>query len=192
MDEETRRIVDAIVTVSRKRGALATRDAAPTARAIALACADWEVVDRALVTPELKDTAPWAAYEMNILRLGRAVDLVIRKFHVWRGRGPVLDVAAEIAREPRFGRGRQSFTTTLGEHGLGAYGEELARLLGDEPLAGYAIKALHRGGYAGFAAAVRVAGQRGRPWVRMAASAYVAVAPDDPQPRMEAPGEQSA
>jgi hypothetical protein len=194
MDEETRRIVEAIVTVSRKRGALVTREPAPTARAIALACADWEAVDRHPVTPELKDTAPWAAYEMNILRLGRAIDLVIRKCQLWSGRGPVLDVAASIAQEARFGRGRQSFTATLGEHGLGAYGPELARLLDDEALGGYAIKALHRGGYPGFSAAVRAVGERerGRPWVRMAASAYLAAKldePENPRPLREASGE---
>jgi hypothetical protein len=174
MDQESSRIVGAIVHVSRKSGALASSDADVTARAIRVACAAWEEGARGFVTPELKDTAPWAAYEMNVLQLGRALDLVIRKLGCWKGRGPVLDAAADVMRDARFGRGRQSFTATVGEHGEGAYGQELASLLADEVMAGYAMKALHRGGNGDYVALVRSASATGRPWVQMAARAYLA------------------
>jgi hypothetical protein len=173
MDAETNLIVGAILHASRKSGALATPDPEATARAIRTACAHWTANARDFVTPELKDTPPWAAYEMNVLQLGRALDLVIRKFGCWRGKGPVLDAAAAVMLEGRYGRGRQSFTATIGEHGLGCYGVELAALLGEEPMAGYAMKALLRGGNGEYVAEVRAASERGRPWVQMAARAYL-------------------
>jgi hypothetical protein len=179
MDDETNRVVGAILHASRKSGALASPDAGVTARAIRAACVEWEAGARGFVTPELKDTPPWAAYEMNILQLGRALDLVMRKFGCWRGKGPVLDAAAEVIGEARYGRGRQSFTATIGEHGLGCYGAELASLLVDDTMAGYAMKALHRGGNREFVAEVRAASERGRPWVQMAARAYLGAFDDD-------------
>ena len=173
MDGDTNRIVSAILHVSRKSGALATTDAEPSARAILAACADWEAGARGFVTPELKDTPPWAAYEMNILRLGRAIDLVIRKLGIWTGRGPVLDAAATVFAEVRYGRGRQSFMATVGEHGGGAYGAEVAALIDEEAMAGYANKALHRARNGEYFVQVSAACDRGRPWVQMAARAYL-------------------
>jgi hypothetical protein len=110
---------------------------------------------------------------MKIFQLGRALDLVIRKLGVWRGEGPVLDAAAEVLAEPRYGRGRQSFAAVLGEHGQSAYGPALVRMLGDEVMAGYAIKALTQGGYATFVEEVRPFSDNPRPWVKNAARAYV-------------------
>jgi hypothetical protein len=173
MDTDADRIIVSILHVSRKSGALVTYDPARTAEAVRASCGHWERVERALVTPGLKDTPPWAAYEMKIFELGRAIDQLIRKLKCWRGNGPVLDAAVDVSREPRFGRGRQSFVAALGEHALGAYGGELAALLHDELLAGYAIKALTRNGSGGYGCQVRAAGVRGRPWVRMAARAYL-------------------
>lgn len=174
MDEEQRLIIGAIIHVARKSGSLVTRDPAVTGRAIVAACEGWEASERALVIPELKDTAPWAAYELKILQLGRAVDFVMRKLGCWRGRGPLLDAVAQVAQDVRFGRGRQSFAGTLGEHGEGAYGAELAALLPDEGMAGYAVKALHRSANGEYLEQVRAIPTGGRPWVQSAVRAYVA------------------
>jgi hypothetical protein len=174
MDEEQGLIVAAIIHVARKSGSLVTGDPAVTGRALLAACAAWEAGERALVIPELKDTAPWAAYELKILQLGRAVDFVMRKLGCWKGRGPLLDAVALVAQDVRFGRGRQSFAGTLGEHGEGAYGAELAALLSEEGMAGYAVKALHRSANGEYLDQVLAAARGGRPWVQSAARAYVA------------------
>ncbi len=174
MDEDTERIVGAILHEARKSGALVTSDAIATANAVLAACAHWQAHERGLVIEGLKDSAPWAAYEMKILQLGRALDFVIRKLGCWKGRGPLLDAVAHVAGDARFGRGRQSFVATLGEHGDGAYGAELAALLVDEGMAGYAVKALHRGANGEYRDQVLAAAEGGRPWVQSAARAYVA------------------
>ena len=174
MDEQQVRIVGAIIHVSRKSGSLVTRDPEITGRAVVAACMQWEATERGLVIPELKDAAPWAAFEMKILQLGRALDFVMRKLDCWKGRGPLLDAVAEVVGEPRFARGRQSFAATLGEHGQSAYGAELAALLVDEEIAGYAVKALHRSANRGYLDEVLAAAEGGRPWVQSAARAYAA------------------
>jgi hypothetical protein len=172
MNEQDERIVAALLHVARKSGSLVTHDAALTGSAVLAACVEWEGRDRELVIPELKDAPAWAAYELKILHLGRAIDFVMRKLGCWKGRGPLLDAAAEVVAELRFGRGRQSFAGTLGEHGEGAYGVELAALLSEEGMAGYAIKALHRSANGEYLDAVLAAAQGGRPWVQSAARAY--------------------
>jgi hypothetical protein len=174
MDAETKAIVGAILYVSRKSGELVTNDPALTARAILHACVYWEENERALVTPELKDSAAWTAFEMKIMQLGRAVDFVMRKLDCWKGRGPVLDAAAVVAAEPRYRRGRQSFVAALGEHGDGAYGAELVPLLADLEMTGYVVKALHKGANAGYLDQVLSAAEGQRPWVQNAARAYAA------------------
>ena len=174
MDEETQRIVATILHVSRKSGELVTRDPVLTSRAVLAACAEWEATERSLVIPQLKDAPPWAAYELKILKLGRALDFVMRKFGYWKGRGVLLDAVVEVAVDIRYGRGRQSFAATLGEHGQGAYGAELAGLLSDEGLAGYAMKALQRSENHEYLDRVLAAAHGGRPWVQSAARAYAA------------------
>jgi hypothetical protein len=174
MNEDDERIVGAILHVARKSGALVTRDGAVTGRAVVAACELWETRERKPVIPELKDAAPWAGYELKILNLGRALDFVMRKLGCWKGRGPLLDAVALVASDARFGRGRQSFAATLGEHGQGAYGRELAALLSDEGMAGYAVKALHRGANGEYLDRVLAVADGGRPWVRSAARAYAA------------------
>jgi hypothetical protein len=185
MDEEQRRIIGAIIHVARKSGSLVTQDPAVTGTAILAACASWEAGERAMVIPELKDTAPWAAYELKILQLGRATDFVMRKLGCWTGRGPLLDALAVVAADVRYGRGRQSFAGTLGEHGEGAYGAELAALLSDETMAGYAVKALHRSANGEYLEQVRAAAEHGRPWVQSAARAYLASFADGPRKEPE-------
>jgi hypothetical protein len=174
MDAEVSRIIAAILHVSRKSGALHTRDAAVTANAIRVACAYWERTERRLVTPDLKEAPGWTGYEMKCFQLGRALELVMKKLDVWLGPGEVLDACAEILAEPRYGRGRQSFAATLGEHGQSAYAAPLVAALSDEAMAGYAIKALNQGQYGTYVNEVRAAGEAGRPWVRNAALAYIA------------------
>ena len=186
MDKANESIVLAIIHVSRKSGPLATLDPAVTADAILAACAEWQEREREMVIPELKDTAPWAAYELKILQLGRAIDFLMRKLGCWKGRGPLLDVVARIAADARFGRGRRSFVATLGEHGEGKYGAELAALLSEEDIAGYAMKALHRAENGGYVEQVRAAAEGGRPWVQSAARAYAASFSDKPQRRRDA------
>jgi hypothetical protein len=180
MDEEQQLIVGAIIHVARKSGTLVTQDPAVTGRAIVSACATWEESERALVIPELKDTAPWAAYELKILQLGRATDFVMRKLGIWKGRGHLLDAVALVTADVRFGRGRQSFVGTLGEHGEAAYGPELAALLSDEGMAGYAVKALHRSANGEYLEQVLAVPQGGRPWVQSAVRAYVATFTGEP------------
>jgi hypothetical protein len=167
-------IVEAILHVSRKSGRLPTLEPQPTGAALRAACAAWEAHARGFVTPDLKGAPAWADYEMKILALGRALDLLIRKTGLWRGKGEVLDAAAHVISSPRYGRGRRSWIVTLGEHGEGSYGEALATTLDDDDTAGYAIKALLRGGNGEYLAEVRRAGQRGRPWVVNAARLYEA------------------
>ena len=140
------RSVSAIIHISRKSGSLPTLDPTPTARALRLVCTEWELSARGFVTPDLKESPAWTGYEMKILELGRALDFVIRKTGEWRGKGDVLDAAADVISDARYGRGRKSWIATIGEHGDGAYGVELAGTLADEEMAGYAIKALLRGG----------------------------------------------
>jgi hypothetical protein len=185
MDEASENIIGAIIHVSRKSGLLVTVDPFVTGVAIVVACTQWEAHERKTVIGELKDMAPWAAYELKILQLGRALDFVIRKLGCWKGRGPLLDAVARIVADPRFGRGRRSFVATLGEHGKGEYGVELGALLADEDLAGYAMKALHRGANGGYVDEVRAAAEGGRPWVQSAARAYVASFSEKPRRRRE-------
>ncbi len=166
-------IVSAIIHISRKSGSLPTLDPMPTARALRLVCTEWELSARGFVTPDLKESPAWTGYEMKILELGRALDFVMRKTGEWRGRGHVLDAAADIIAEPRYGRGRKSWIATLGEHGLGAYGVELAGALKDDEMAGYAIKALQRAGNGEYVAEVRAIGHQGRQWVKNAARLYL-------------------
>ena len=174
MDEHNAAIVSAIFHVARKSGALATPDPVVTGRAILIACNEWEATERGLVIAELKDAAPWPAYELKILQLGRALDLVQRKLGCWKGRGPLLDTVADVIADLRFGRGRQSFVAALGEHGDAAYGPELAALLSEPGMTGYAVKALHRSGNGEYLEQVRAASEAdgGRPWVRSAARMY--------------------
>jgi hypothetical protein len=172
MDAMARTIVDAILHVSRKSGRLPTTQPEPTADAIRAACAMWEQHARGLVTPDLKDVPAWTAYEMKILELGRALDLVIRKMGLWRGKGAVLDAAADVVSRARYGRGRRSWVATLGEHGGGEYGQVLAGTLADEDMAGYAMKALLRGGNGSYVAQVLAASEHGLPWVKNAARLY--------------------
>jgi hypothetical protein len=173
MDATTTTIVNAILHVSRKSGTLPTRDPAATADALRSVCAEWESHARGLVTPELKESPAWAAYEMKTLELGRALDLLIRKLGLWRGKGDVLDAAAFIIAERRYGRGRKSWIATLGEHGEGHYGRELASVLTDEEMAGYAMKALLRARNGEYAAEVIAAADHARTWVKNTARAYV-------------------
>jgi hypothetical protein len=172
MDAMAFTIIGAILHVSRKSGTLPTTEPAPTGAAIRAACSEWERHARALVTPDLKGAPAWTAYEMKILELGRALDLLIRKTGLWRGKGDVLDAAAEVVSSACYGRGRRSWVATLGEHGSGDYGAALASTLADDEMAGYAIKALLRGGNGGYLAEVIAAGERGRPWVKNAARLY--------------------
>jgi hypothetical protein len=172
MDEEQERIVSAVLYVSRKSGSLVTLDPIATGNAILAACDRWEATERGLVISGLKDAAPWAAFELKVLKLGRALDFVMRKLGYWKGRGPLLDAAATVAADLRFGRGRQSFVAAIGEHGQAAYGAELAALLGDEDMAGHAVKALHRGSNGEYLEQVLAAAEGGRPWVQSAARAY--------------------
>jgi hypothetical protein len=177
MDAETASVIGAILHVSRKSGALHTHDAAATAFAIRVACDEWEATERDVVTPDLKESPGWLGYEMKIFHLGRAIDFTMRKVDVWRGKSEVLDEGARVLAELRYGRGRQSFAALLGEHGGGAYGAELVRALGDDAMAGYAIKALVRGRYGAFVDEVRAASEGAedaRLWVRNAAREYVA------------------
>jgi hypothetical protein len=174
MDAEQKQVVETILHVSRKSGALVTHDPVATGGAVRAACAEWEATERGVVIPQLKDVPAWAGYELKILQLGRALDFVIRKLGCWKGRGPLLDVVAEVAQDVRFGRGRQSFTATLGEHGQAAYGVELASLLLEPEMAGYAMKALHRSANHEYLEQVLEAARGGRPWVQSAARAYAA------------------
>jgi hypothetical protein len=176
MDLESADVIRALLHVARKSGALASDDPTVTGRAIVAACNEWEGAERRLVIGELKGAPPWPAYELKILQLGRALDLVQRKLHVWRGRGPLLDAVVSIVSDARFGRGRQSFIAALGEHGAGAYGAELAALLTEPGLAGYVIKALQRSGNGEYLGAVLAAASADgeRPWVRSAARMYAA------------------
>jgi hypothetical protein len=172
MDSISTLVVTAILHVSRKSGALTTRDPKTTAHALRTACAEWETNARGLVTPDLKESPGWHAYEMKTLELGRALDLVIRKFALWRGKGEVLDAVADVIAEARYGRGRKSWIATLGEHGDGHYGMQLAAALADEEMAGYAMKALMRGGNGDYVKQVLQAGEHGRTWVKNAARIY--------------------
>jgi hypothetical protein len=173
MDTEIACIVAAILHVSRKSGDLRTRDPIASAEAIRVACAEWEATEKELVTPDLKEAPGWTGYEMKVFNLGRALDLVMRKMNVWRGKGEVLDACAAVLAEPRYGRGRQSYAVVLGEHGQSAYGTELVSMLADEVMAGYAIKAMTQGGYGTYVEEVRAFSDNTRPWVRNAARAYV-------------------
>jgi hypothetical protein len=172
MDAMTHTIVEAILHVSRKSGRMPTTEAREIGRAIRTACREWERHARGLVTPDLKGAPAWAAYEMKTLELGRALDLLIRKLSLWTGKGDVLDAAAEIVTCAAYGRGRRSWVATLGEHGAGAYGVELAATLTDDEMSGYAMRALLRGGNGEYLAEVLAAGERGRPWVKNAARIY--------------------
>jgi hypothetical protein len=172
MDAMERTIVGAILHVSRKSGRLPTSEPKPTAEAIRAACAMWEREARGLVTPDLKGAPAWAGYEMKILELGRALDLLIRKTGLWRGKGDVLDAAADVVSCSSYGRGRRSWVATLGEHGGGDYGPALAGTLGDEDMAGYAMKALLRGGNGDYVAQVLAASEHALPWVKNAARLY--------------------
>lgn len=173
MDAMARTIIDAILHVSRKSGRLPTTQPKPTADAIRAACAMWEKDARGLVTPDLKDAPAWAAYEMKILELGRALDLVIRKMGLWRGKGDVLDAAADVVSCARYGRGRRSWVATLGEHGGGEYGQVLAGTLADDEMAGYAMKALLRARNGEYTSEVIAAADHARTWVKNTARAYV-------------------
>jgi hypothetical protein len=172
MDPMSITIVSSIIHISRKSGSLPTLDPLPTARALRLVCTEWELSAKGFVTPDLKESPAWAGYEMKILELGRALDFVMRKTGVWKGKGEVLDAAADIVADVRYGRGRKSWIATLGEHGEGAYGKELAAALPDDEIGGYAIKALHQGGNGEYIAEVRAAAERGRTWVKNAAKLY--------------------
>ncbi len=182
MDPMSITIVSSIIHISRKSGSLPTLDPLPTARALRLVCTEWELSARGFVTPDLKESPAWAGYEMKILQLGRALDFVMRKTGAWHGKGEVLDAAADVVAETRYGRGRKSWIATLGDHGEGAYGKELAAQLSDDEMGGYAIKALHAGGNGEYVAEVRAAAERGRTWVKNAARLYVDAFGSTPAP----------
>ena len=145
MDEDTERIVEAILHVARKSGALVTSDAIATANAVLAACAHWEAHERGLVTDGLKDSAPWAAYEMKTLQLGRALDLVIRKIGCWKGEArcstPPPTWPATRATAGGGSRGRDARRARRGGLRRGA-----RRRSRTTKMAGYAMKALLRGG----------------------------------------------
>jgi hypothetical protein len=167
-------IVAAINHVSRKSGQLVTVSGPKTAKALRVVCAHWFLVERGHVTPDLRGVPAWLSYEMKIYRLGKALGLVMKKLDLWKGKGDVMDAAASIMRKRDYGRGRQSFALTIGEHGGEAYGENLAAALRDDEIGGYAVKALLEGGHGGYASEVRTFGERSDVvWVQNAAKRYV-------------------
>jgi hypothetical protein len=166
--------VQSIVRISRKSGSLYTEDAEKTATAIRMACTHWERSARSLVTPALRGVAPWAEYEMNVLQLGKALGLVMRKRNLWKGKGAVLDAAVFVLETKSFGRGRQSFAELLGSQGDGCYGCELGAMLDDDEVVGHVIKALAAGDHGEYVEAVQpLAADRTKPWVQNAAKRYV-------------------
>ena len=121
---------------------------------------------------------PWPAYELKILQLGRALDIVKRKMGFWRGRGPLLDAVASVIGDLRFGRGRQSFIATLGEHGGAAATAPSWRRcpVGERPRWLRDDRRSMRSGNGEYVDAVVAAASADgeRPWVRSAARMYVA------------------
>ncbi len=175
--EEATSIVQSIVHVARKSGALRTANAAKVGRAIRVACAHWNLEARALVTPPMRGAAAWTQAEMNVFLLGKALGQVMHKLGLWAGRGAVLNAVASVLAAPEHGRGRQTFARLLGEYGGGEYGVEIAATLGDEEVAGYAIKALLAGGHGEYADRVRPWADdaaQAFPWVKIAARRYLA------------------
>lgn len=118
----------------------------------------------------------WLACEFDLWQLSEHIREFLRKNRTVRGRNPLLDALARIARDPRYGKGRQNVVLMLGQFGRGEYGELLGELLNDPDVYGHAIKALKRGklfGYSDRVSAILETEKRG--WIRNAAKEYLSV-----------------
>jgi hypothetical protein len=115
----------------------------------------------------------WTGYELRIWRLGESLRLFLKKKKRWRGHGPVLDAAAKILRDRRFGKGRQTFALLLGECDGATYSEALGHALMDPEVWGHAIKALTKAKIGGYTAEVAGVQAQETGWIRSAAKKYL-------------------
>jgi hypothetical protein len=114
----------------------------------------------------------WTTGELKVWELGEDLRYLM-KARKWRGRGPLLDLAAQIVQRPEFGKGRQTFALLLGDYGEGAYGPTLAAALDDPEVWGHAVKALRKAKIGGYEDRVEQVARKADGWVRRAAQKYL-------------------
>jgi hypothetical protein len=147
-------------------------DPAAVAAAIETLCLHWSDTMTSVEMPGQLGAPDWKGFELKIWRLGESLRLYLKRKR-WRGKGPLLDVAARVLQDGRFGKGRQTFALLLGEFGGQEYGEPLGRVLEDKEVRGHAVKALTKAKIGGFAAEVAGVQAQESGWIRSAARKYL-------------------
>lgn len=135
-------------------------------------CLHWSIALTAVEMRGQLGGPDWKGFERRIWDLGESLRLFLKKTR-WRGTGPLLDTAAKVLLDRRFGKGRQIFATLLGDFGGQAYGDALGGVLQDKEVWGHAIKALTKARIAGFAAEVAGVQAQESGWIRSAARKYL-------------------
>lgn len=139
--------------------------------AVTLACSEWQRRLQAVGMQGQRGAPDWRVFELRIFALGET----LRHAMINGGplAAPLLEPIADVARDPKHGKGRQTFVLLLGQFGGDAEARLLGELLRDPDVAGHAVKALTQGRMKGFHAAVLPLCGHPEAWIRQGAKRYV-------------------
>ena len=115
----------------------------------------------------------WYAYENLIWDLGEAFRRVLKRERRLRGRDKIFGAIERVCLEPRYGKGRESFTMVLGLYGGPGRVPVLMRLLDDPQLCGHALYALRLLGSRGAEGRARALLNSPTAWIRGEAKKYL-------------------
>lgn len=119
------------------------------------------------------DGAPvWFEYEHRIWDLGETVRTYLKSQSLGAKEG-VLEAAVKIIDNPKYGKGRQSFASLIGDFGGGAYGELLAFHLNDPEIGGHCLKAMLKSKIRGHTSKAEEILSKSRGWIKAVAKKYI-------------------
>jgi hypothetical protein len=120
------------------------------------------------------DGAPdWRGFETALWQASEKLRTVVSARKDWRGECQIVLALAQLARDKRFGKGRQNIVLMLGEFGGSNFAPLLSELLDDPEVRGHAIKALIKSGCTNFFRQVDELLPQLDGWARKAAIQYL-------------------
>jgi hypothetical protein len=108
----------------------------------------------------------WLRYESLVWALGESFRRVMLHIRRLRRCERVFEPVRSLCLDPRFGKGRESFTMLLGQYGGEAQIPALIKLLADPEMCGHAVYALRLLGASEAADSVRPFLDSPKAWVR--------------------------
>ena len=114
----------------------------------------------------------WYGYEWLIWHLGESFRQIMFRNKKLRRNERVFERVQALCLEPRFGKGRESFTMLLGRYGGASQIPVLVRLLGDPQVCGHAVYGLRLLGASEAADKVRPFLNSPKAWIRQEAGKY--------------------